>query len=194
MGRGSSAEALEDQNENPATPRKDLGRPGHSDAHPQAKHSSPVLIFGDAKENRFRQFRVEGKALSVEHLAAHLHKALPQLSPAPARRLKMERLQKAEPAEVTRVLSRLLDVVGRHLGGDRLPEMRPELQWTTTVTSQLERKLRQAKDRDRRKEVAGRTREMRRHLAMIRRARSNRSGPALEAFRQARATLAALAR
>jgi hypothetical protein len=140
-------------------------------ATPQTRFSPPCLIFGDKDGNAQQQFRLEGKAPSVNELIKHFEKVMQVLTPENSQKAKLKKLVKATAAEAVEFLAEPLEGIGEKLEeGDR-DGVKEELKWAGTVLGYVEKKFKKIKDSKDRKKAAGLVKAMKRQFTLLKRSR-----------------------
>lgn len=162
-------------------------------ATPQTTHRVPLLIFGDSKGNPRAEFRVEGKALTVSELTAHLQKILNTLAPAEGQKTKLEALEQSKFAELLKMLDDSMGVLDANLSESTLTAYKEELPWTGTIAKYAETKSsKEIKDKDAKKKAQSLFGDLRKQMAALEKFKGKDPDKFKETLGKARETVQSL--
>lgn len=148
---------------------------------------APILSFGNPKGEVQAGYRVEGKKVTVEELAAHLNKVLVALAPAEAARAKIQSLEAASLPDVLQALRSSLDVLESNLSADGLAAYREEQAWSEQIVKTLEQKVKGNK------EATADLKSLKKLVTGLDKFTGKNPNPLKEAIEKARSSLQALA-
>jgi hypothetical protein len=111
-----------------------------------AQYTPPLVVFGDAKGNCRKEFRLEAKCPSPEELLEHLLKVLQAVTPERVENARYEMLMLSTLPELAQSLCDSLDKLAEKLTSDQVNPFQEELKNASLKARAMEVKLEGLKD------------------------------------------------